>query len=100
MRRGDFMKFAKLIKNSEVSVRFYAIKDEKGVLFYSSYGDQIGIPELNLAIDGFLLNRSAKVLICLSRCTLQFSEILVDYFPENDILDITNCNGMKYIVLG
>lgn len=55
-----------LLKNNQVAVNFYAIKDAKGILFYNNQEQSIAAPEFNNAIDCFVLNPAAKFLVCIS----------------------------------
>lgn len=81
------MGIKELINNDNVTIKFYGVKDDKGVLFYNARGIQIDIPEFNKYIDNFLLNPIAKILICFEKCDMQLSDLLVDYFPDNDVID-------------
>lgn len=93
------MKIKKLLENEKDVVVYYALKDDKGVVFYNNEGREAKLPQFNKCIDYFILNSMANVLICLKNDSVQLSDLLVDYFPDNDLLDENALDGLIYIVL-
>lgn len=93
------MRMKELLQNSKVNVTYYGLKDSNGVLFYNKHGSIVETPRFNDCVDNFILNPSAKILLCLHKCESQISELLVDYFPEDDVLDVQDLGGFIFITL-
>lgn len=94
------MRIKDLLKNKQVSLKFYATKDIKGVLFYNGLGHLIEAPEFNNIIDCFILNPAAKCIICISDMKMQMSDLLVDYFSDEEVLDEQKVKQGTYVILG
>lgn len=93
------MKIKELLENNKVEIEFYAIKDDKGVLFYDKENNQITPGNFNSVMDNFIMNAKAKYLVKFSRQELQLSDLLTDYFSSEEIIDYSDDGSFTYITL-